>query len=154
MIPCPLLSGLKWWLVLSQTPNFDISLRSRILDVAVFTSLSTNQPIPLSSIRTYYDPRRSTIPADLPLPPDTLPFSISRSLANERLPHALGFGELSLPVWVVFLVSPAMTSRGAPAETDLTVSPAFSERVLVVLSKAWNGLNAQNQVRLGLLWHT
>lgn len=139
---------LKWWISLSQAPNFDISLRSRLLDVAVFTSSATNLPVPLSSIRTFYDPRRSTIPADLPLPTDTLPFAVSKSLANERLPHALGFNELTLPVWVAFLVSSSMSGKDAKdAETDMAVSAVFSERVLVVLSKAWNGLNAQNQVR-------
>ena len=148
---------LRWWIALSEVPSFDISLRSRILDVAMFNvkTVDPNAPsdstpseriIPLSSIRTYYDARRSTIPADVPLPPHTLPFPVTKTLPSEKLPHALGFKELLVQDWVAFLVSPALS--GLPTSdptTDMRVSAVFSERILVVIAKAWQGLNAQAQ---------
>jgi len=159
---------LRWWLLLSTEPSFDVSLRSRILDVAVFsikssdpTSSETERLIPLSSIRSYYDARRSSIPADLPLPPDTLPFSVSKTLQSEKFPHALGFNELRLQDWVSFLVSPALSGLPTSSpETDMRVSAVFSERILTVIAKAWPSLNAQSQasifstlsVSVALLW--
>lgn len=151
MIAC-----LQWWIALSEVPGFDTELKSRLLDVAVFTPSSTDEkmsssspPIALASIESYYDPRRSTIPADVPLPLTSLPFAVSKALQTERLPHALGFRELSLADWIAYIVSPALTgSPEASPEMDIAVSAVFAERVLGVIAKAFQAQKASSQARI------
>ncbi|CDZ96200.1 Transcription factor Opi1 [Phaffia rhodozyma] len=148
---------LKWWIELSQAPEYDKSLRSKILDYAIFTirphqnveSKKTGEPeiAQLSSMRTFHQPR-SVIPSDLPFPLDMLPPAISKQLDIQRIPFALGLQEISLPVWLENLLERAKDDP----ELDMEVSATFAERVLGIVARAWTSANAQTQAKIfGLL---
>lgn len=142
---------LKWWIQLSLAPQYNKSLRSKILDYAVFTIQPNGAEEPriiqLSSIRTFHQPR-SVIPADLPFPNDTLPPSVSKHLALQHVPFALGVEELSLSTWLENL----LTRENSDPELDIQVSAVFAERVLGILAKAWPAANPQTQANVfGLL---
>ncbi|KAJ5033403.1 uncharacterized protein L3040_008520 [Drepanopeziza brunnea f. sp. 'multigermtubi'] len=79
----------------------------------------------------------SKIPAELPLPPSTMPFQFTRTSSVNEL-QALGWEPLEIVPWLRFLIE---TNSHRPKEQSLTNSPQFSASVLQVLSKAWDGLS-------------
>ena len=82
----------------------------------------------------------STVPVDLPHPPETASFSITETLSKAQL-AALGWEELQIVPWLKYLVEESGAQGALPAAKDLTVSPAFSAQVLPVISKHWEGLS-------------
>ena len=93
--------------------------------------------IVLRNIAYYINPSR--IPADLPTPPFVIPFQFTKLLPPDRL-RALGWAELPVDVWIKWLVA---NHASLSAENDITRTPAFSARVLPVLSKQWDSMGPQ-----------
>ncbi|CAK7219184.1 hypothetical protein SEUCBS140593_003805 [Sporothrix eucalyptigena] len=91
--------------------------------------------IELRSIRHFLSGNK--IPATLPLPPSTMPFSITSTIPPPQL-QALGWQPLDLVPWLDYLLN-ARNTLGA--ERDITVDPNFSAQVLLVLSKNWDNLS-------------
>ena len=142
-----MVAALHWWILLSQSPGFDPSFRRRFLDVAVYsyqllgeggTATGEEAVLPLAAVLSYPNPRTG-LPVDLPLPPDTLPFSTAKTLPIDKLQSALGFKELTVPKWLAHLASDATSA------SSIQVSPALAERVLGILGKSWNGLSPAAQ---------
>ncbi|KZO98233.1 hypothetical protein CALVIDRAFT_535334 [Calocera viscosa TUFC12733] len=89
--------------------------------------------ISLSEITNYLNPRGPAgIPTDVPLPRQTLPYSISRSLAVDRLTQLFGWTDLKLVDWLRFIASP-----DRDVETNISLSPIFAERVLTISARGW-----------------
>ncbi|KAI5289252.1 hypothetical protein KEM52_000847, partial [Ascosphaera acerosa] len=86
----------------------------------------------LGEIRCFLNPAR--IPADMPLPPYTIPFAHTRNLPLKSL-TALGWHELELGNWVQWLLRNAAVRSVLSQEHDLTTNAAFAARVLPVLSR-------------------
>jgi len=142
-----MVAAIHWWILLSQSPGFDLSFRRRFLDVAVYSYQPLGEGgavtgeeaiLPLAAVQSYPNPRTG-LPVDLPLPPDTLPFSTAKTLPLDKLQPALGFKELSIPQWLAHLASDATSA------SSIRLSPALAERVLVILAKSWNGLSPAAQ---------
>lgn len=144
---------MEWWIGLSMSDGFDPSQRSKIIDRAVFSSPGAgtghnDTMTSLSSIR-YYVNHKANVPLDLPLPPSTLPTSLSKSLSLDRLPLAFGWSELSLVDWLEHIVSPSLSGQPhCNPETDVVINPVFSEKVFGALSRGWGGLSATSQAKI------
>ncbi|CAE6384073.1 unnamed protein product [Rhizoctonia solani] len=120
-------------------------LREVFLGAAVFCLKEEGKPdkvVPLASIRTFINPRTSIIPIDSPLPEHTLPFAVSKQLGNADFKGLFGWTELSVPDWVTYLINP--TARKETG-VDLTLDAVFAERVLNVIARGWQSLNAAQQ---------
>ncbi|ERS95613.1 hypothetical protein HMPREF1624_08129 [Sporothrix schenckii ATCC 58251] len=81
------------------------------------------------------------IPANLPIPPNTLPLSITNSIPTPQL-QALGWSALDILPWVEYLVA-SRVQLGA--ECNLTVDPNFAAQVLLVVSKNWDNTSLSSK---------
>lgn len=137
MIAC-----LKWWQQIAATDGYEVQARNHLLDAAVLIT-DSSKVVPLSAVKTYVNPQASSVPTDMPLPPDTLPYSVTKDLKGQHITRIFGWQELTLAHYVRFLVNPPMSGRsGSDPETDVRVSAAFSERVLTMLGRAWQSISA------------
>ncbi|KZW00398.1 hypothetical protein EXIGLDRAFT_639482 [Exidia glandulosa HHB12029] len=142
---------LKWRTRLNTdvVRGHDMQLRREFLDACIFIPAEDpNKLIALSNIKTFISVQHANrILVDGPLPPHTLPFSVSRQVLTERLPDILGWSELSVVEWLEHLVRPV---NGPPlsAEFDITCNPMWAERVLTCLARALPSMSKtdQNQV--------
>lgn len=102
--------------------------------------------IALGSIQYYLNTNK--IPADMPLPPTTIPFKFTSSSSANEL-QALGWEPLEIVPWLRFLIE---TNTNRPPEQNFTTSVPFAAKVLHLLSKAWDNLgeNSKKTV-IGLL---
>jgi len=152
---------LKWRIALntSEVKSHDIELRRQFLEAAVFTADSSieggmkpehagSRVIPLSSIRTYLSPG-NVIPPNVPLPPHTLPFSVSKHFKPDSLHTFFGWSDLSIPSWIEYLVTVSSGGRSVfEADNDLTLSAPFAERTLAIIAKGWNNNSKVHQERV------
>lgn len=111
----------------------------RVLLQAAVASIVTEEDegaaiIELGTISNFLSGNK--IPASLPLPPSTIPYSITSNIPHAKL-QALGWTPLELVPWMEYLLS-ARTKLGQ--DKDMTKSPAFAAQVLMVLSKNWDNL--------------
>jgi len=109
-----------------------------LLDVAVATTgetEGTGEVIALGSIQNYLS--ISKIPAEVPIPPTTLPFQFTRASSVNEL-QALGWEPLEIVPWLRFLIE---TNASRKPDQDITSSVSFAATVLQILSKSWDGLS-------------
>jgi hypothetical protein len=105
-----------------------------LMDVAVATMSDEGQGgiIALGSIKNYLNVNK--IPADVPIPPTTIPFQFTcQSSANEL--QALGWEPLDIVPWLRFLIE---TNDRRDADQSLVSSSKFAAKVLAILSKSWD----------------
>ncbi|KAI9783718.1 MAG: hypothetical protein M1816_001199 [Peltula sp. TS41687] len=114
-------------------------LRS-MMSVAVTTV--NGKPVLLRDIHFYINPVR--MPAEMPYPSDTAPFSCTKGLPK-GIPEALGWKELQLVRWLEWLLERSGGSAGLAQSEDITLSPTFSATVLAVIYKSWENLSQYNK---------
>lgn len=78
------------------------------------------------------------IPAEMPVPPTTIPFRLTKGLPLKQL-ESLGWDELQVVPWLRWILE--SDGQGFGAGSSLTASPAVAAQVLPVVSKAWDGLS-------------
>jgi hypothetical protein len=114
-----------------------------LLDVAVATIggdvEGQGDIIALGSIKNYLSAQK--IPPELPVPPSTIPFQFTQSSSPNEL-QALGWEPLEIVPWLRFLVE---TNSSRSATESLTSHIPFAAQVLLVLSKAWDGLSQSSK---------
>jgi hypothetical protein len=144
------MSALVWWQDIANSDVYknNTQIRNRLLQAAILIT-DQNKVIPLGDVKTYVNPQSSSIPTDMPLPPDTIPFSVTKQLKMSTITQVFGWVELTVPLYVAYLTRPPMTGvNGADPDTDMCVSPIFSERVLTMLGRAWQNMNSQKQAEV------
>lgn len=126
-------------------------VRKQFLQAAILSYLEHKEDggteeriIPLASIKTFISPSNSISP-NFPLPPQNLPFSLSKHFTPDSLRRFFGWADLTVVEWLEYLLLP---SNGLPDESNITKSPEFSEKVLNVLAKAWGSLSKQQMQRI------
>ncbi|ORY21093.1 hypothetical protein BCR39DRAFT_570024, partial [Naematelia encephala] len=145
MIDC-----LSWWQSMANVDGYTTAVRARLLDAAVLIQ-DNGKIIPLSIIQTFVKPQSSSIPTDMPLPQHTLSYTITKDLRGATIFQVFGWTELSLLQYITFLVTPPMSgSPNADVDTDIRASPAFAERVLSMLGRAWQSISANQQTAIAL----
>ena len=120
-----------------------------LMEVAVATMSDEGQGgiIALGSVKNYINVNK--IPAEMPLPPTTIPFQFTRqSSANEL--QALGWEPLDIVPWLRFLIE---TNDRRDADTNITLSVKFAAQVLAILSRSWDSLQQSKVAVIGLLQH-
>ncbi|ETS61627.1 hypothetical protein PaG_04119 [Moesziomyces aphidis] len=139
---------LRWWTSVAAHPSYDVSLRSKLLNSAMLTIADPKDAAvpekiqPLSIVRFYLNTSR--LPTDVPLPDSCLSYDVSKSFTSNELARVFGWSELTVAAWLKNLVQISVQARrsgsSAISETDLQTSPAFAEKVLLTLSRAWFAL--------------
>lgn len=91
-----------------------------------------------ADITSFLNPQR--IPTDLPVPSLVMPFQYTKALSRQEL-EALGWVELHIVPWLLWLVNKAGDRGILGADQDITQTPAFAGQILPVLSKSWETLS-------------
>ena len=86
----------------------------------------------------------SRLPADVPVPPNTLPFAFTKNLSKSEL-EALGWEELHIVPWLRYLVENSGAQSNVADGKDLTRSAAFAGQVLSIISKQWESLSQSSK---------
>ncbi|PHH77103.1 hypothetical protein CDD80_927 [Ophiocordyceps camponoti-rufipedis] len=126
----------------SMTGELDPGSRLSLLDVAVATASDDDgkgEIIALGTITNFQNVGR--IPAHLPIPPTTIPHTLTTNSSVAEL-HALGWEPLEVVPWLRFLIE---TTRSRPEEESITRSSKFAIQILTVLSKNWDLINANDR---------
>lgn len=137
---------LKWVTGKRLKDELDHNGVRSLLDVAVATTSASDSkggnfgvPISLGSVRFYINATK--LAADIPIPPDCLPFSFTKNLTKPQL-DALGWEELGLFYWLQYICSQASV---LPVEQNIQLSPKFAQLALAILSKGWEQLTTQKK---------
>ena len=99
----------------------------------------------LSEIKNFLNVSR--IPAEMPLPPTTMPFKFTRKMNKTDL-EALGWEDLQMVPWLRWLVENAGGRGQLSSDQDLERSPSFARVVLPVISKQWDGLSQSSKLTI------
>ena len=122
--------------------ELDPGSRNALLEVAVGTASDDGDQgeiIALGSITNFLSANR--LPANLPIPPTTIPFAFTSSCHQTEL-HALGWEPLEIVPWLRFLLQ----TESSRSESDsFTRSPKLAVQVLTVLSKNWDSMSANDK---------
>ena len=133
---------LDWIGKKARTNEFDSVVVRSLLDVAVANDAEQVPPrlLVLGEIKFYLNVAR--IPADMPVPSDTMPFKFTKKMNKLDL-DALGWDDLQMVPWLRWLVT---IGHGVlTSEQDLEKSEVFAKAVLPVISKQWDGLSASSK---------
>ncbi|KAK6910047.1 hypothetical protein I203_104076 [Kwoniella mangroviensis CBS 8507] len=145
MIDC-----LTWWQGVASSDSINSAIRRKLVDAAILIQ-ENGKVLPLSTVQTFVKPHNAVIPPDMPLPPHTLPYTITKNLKANSIYNIFGWTELSVLQYITFLVNPPMSNdTQATPETDIRVSADFSEKVLGMLGRAWANLAANQQTAIAL----
>ena len=144
-----LLHFISWAGKKSLSGELDPQSRNALLQVAVGSvgeDKDQGEIIALGVIENYLVP--SQIPANLPIPPSTIPLAFTVNSQAAEL-KALGWEPLEHVPWLTFLLK---TESSRADEQRLTRSPKFATQVLTVLSRSWDNMNSTSrQTVAGLL---
>ncbi|KAF6807567.1 hypothetical protein CSOJ01_08082 [Colletotrichum sojae] len=135
-----LINFISWAGKKALSGELDPPSKARLLDVAVATVSEDGDQggiIALGTITNYQ--ATSKIPANLPIPPTTIPLAFTNTCSAPEL-QALGWDPLEIVPWLRFLIE---TSSSKPDEQNLKKSPKFAIQILTVLSKNWDN-NSQS----------
>ena len=86
----------------------------------------------------------SRIPPEMPVPPTTLPFKLTKKIAKADL-ELLGFEDLHLVPWLRWVLEQVGGQGQLALDFDMTISPSFASSVLPIISKQWDGLSASSK---------
>lgn len=133
----------------ASNDDIDAPTMNALMDVVVATMGDEEQGgiIALGTVKNYLNV--SKIPANMPLPPTTIPFQFTHQLPVTEL-HALGWEPLEIVPWLRFLIE---TNDRRNADQSLTSSVKFAAQVLAVLSRNWESLTHSKAIIISLLQH-
>lgn len=135
---------LSWVAHKARINEIDSGTVRALLKVAVLNDDQDGESkiIEIGQMTNILNPSR--IPAEMPVPPTTMPFKFTRSLPKADL-NALGWDDLHIVPWLRWLIDNVGGKKDLSPDQDITRSPAFSSRVLPVLSKQWEGLSISSK---------
>lgn len=143
------ISFISWLSKKTITGELDHASRAALLEVAVATASDEGDHgaiIALGNIRTFLS--LSRIPANMPLPPTTIPFAFTMHCTPQEL-QALGWESLEVVTWLRFLLE---TTKSCKEDESVTRSSKFATQVLTILSKNWDTLPPRDRTTIvGLL---
>lgn len=132
------ISLITWLGKKTVSGELDAGSRAALLEVAVAAvdeEGGSGEVIALGSITNYHSLAR--IPANMPIPPTTIPFSFIVNSSVSEL-QALGWEPLEIVPWLRFLIE---SSSSQSEDENLMKSAKFAVQVLTVLSKNWDTLS-------------
>ncbi|KAK3823313.1 MAG: hypothetical protein J3Q66DRAFT_295609, partial [Benniella sp.] len=123
---------LRWWMGGNSNSSIsDADIKAFFNTTLVYSGDSAR---PLSTFRWFVNPELT--PVDMPLPPETLPYDITKNFTEPGL-HMISakWQELDLHEWTRYIIE----------EPDFETSSMFAEKVLLVLSRGWNQMPEVSQ---------
>ncbi|KII91548.1 hypothetical protein PLICRDRAFT_512049 [Plicaturopsis crispa FD-325 SS-3] len=142
LVPC-----LKWWTAMwmaQANQNGDIQhllpIRTQFLDAAVLTTGTPGGPdekiVPLSSVRTYINPRDAKLFKDRPVPDHVIPLTVTKAFSSTLgvISTSLPWRELTIADWVQHVTDPGVAA--ANPKYDISQSSAWAEELLVSVARA------------------
>ncbi|OJA15596.1 hypothetical protein AZE42_08334 [Rhizopogon vesiculosus] len=130
---------LRWWIdVYDIVPND--SVQGELMKAVKLNIGNPKRQMSLSQIFKFVD-SSIWIPwlqSDDVLPPDTIPFSFTRSLDRRQIPSALGWESMTVVDWLSHMISAQIDSAH-----DIRKNPTYSNRVLVILGNIWGTLSSE-----------
>lgn len=135
---------LEWLGHIARVNEIDEAMIRSLLDVAVANDDegASSKLIVLSDIKNFLNVSR--IPAEMPIPPTTMPFKFTKKLGKFEL-DALGWEDLQMVPWLRWTVENADGRGELSSEQSITTSPPFAGAVLPVISKQWDGLSQSSK---------
>jgi hypothetical protein len=145
-----LVACMKWWVNVWTTAGREYNassanlyeVRRQLIEAALLSlnaGTKEEKIVPLSTIKTFVNLRSmgNVFPLDGPFPEHTLPLSVCRAFQQnpQDILAAFDWDELSVPVWLKNIVSPAVAQTNP--EFDINISPLWAERVLSVVGRMW-----------------
>lgn len=137
---------MKWAAGKISNEQLDISAIRSLFDGTVGT-LDETEPktypgpvLLLGAIDTF--PNVTKIPAEMPMPANTMPFRFIKGINKVPL-EAFGWSELQIVPWLRYLIE--KDGSGLTPEQSLTNSANFACQVLPVLSKSWTSLSQSSK---------
>ncbi|KAI5803996.1 hypothetical protein DFH27DRAFT_481023 [Peziza echinospora] len=121
---------LKWAAKQRLSQDMAPEALKTLLDSAVISNAESGLPITLGTIK--HTVNKSKLHDDIPLPADTIPFQVTKSMTPKEL-EAIGWTELGVAEWLNFLCN----RRSPPVAVDFSLSAEFAQLVLSILSKNW-----------------
>jgi len=82
------------------------------------------------------------IPVDMPTPPQTIPFRLTKGLSPSQL-SSIGWEELQIVPWLRYIVD--TDGNGFGPEQSFTRTQSVASQVLPIVSKAWDGLSQSSK---------
>lgn len=136
---------LTWLAQKLRINEMDNATVKSLINAAVATAEEDagSQPVILADMKTFLNTAR--IPPEMPLPPNTLPFKLTKKVAKQDL-EMLGFEDLQMVPWLKWLVDDSGDRGQLVYEQDFTRNVAFASAVLPVISKQWDGLSQSSKV--------
>jgi hypothetical protein len=135
---------LKWLSLQIQTGKIDDLQAPMLLSGAIAMVptkdasgevVENSLPMALGTIRYFLNVSR--LAPDIPLPPECLPFTLTKRLSGLDF-EALKWKELGVPEWVRYAT---VNSARFPVEHNINQSPQFANQVLSIVSKNWDYLS-------------
>jgi len=122
---------LKWW----NKYNFRLatSEKAQLMQFATIHTCDESRPLTLNSFVYFLNP--GIIPPDVDLPPEVLPYNISKNLQHQDLKRCFGWSELPLVSWARFIAD----------HPDLEVSSKFAEKVFQILERNFQNTSQPNK---------
>ncbi|KAI5849605.1 hypothetical protein DFP73DRAFT_541210 [Morchella snyderi] len=143
---------LKWLAGKRLKDELDVVGVKSLLEVAVATTAVADSdgesfgiPISLGSIKFYINAQK--LSADIPAPPDCLPFNVTKSLTKPQL-DALGWEELGVTYWLQYI---CVKASALPVEQNIQLSAKFAQSVLAIISKGWEQLPPNSKENIVIL---
>ncbi|KAF2478642.1 hypothetical protein BDY17DRAFT_305555 [Neohortaea acidophila] len=136
----------KWACSKVARGDFDASVVQTLFDGTVasireeFVNLSASPVLQLGQITGFVNVAK--IPAEMPTPPNTIPFRITKGLSPTQL-QSIGWDELQIVPWLRWIIE--SDGYGFGAGQSLTTTPAVAAQVLPVISKAWDSLSQSSK---------
>ncbi|EMC96591.1 hypothetical protein BAUCODRAFT_69858 [Baudoinia panamericana UAMH 10762] len=107
---------------------------------AEYVNTSPSPVLQLGSVKSFVNVAK--IPAEMPAPPQTIPFRLTKGLNQKQL-EAIGWEELQIVPWLRWIIE--SDGQGFGGSQSLTATPAVAVQVLPVVSKAWDSLSASSK---------
>jgi hypothetical protein len=127
-----MLACFDWWKQLANLPQYDESVRRRLLQAAVFISkdaeTGSDRIVSVGALQTYLNP--AMIPTEVPLPPHTAPYTFTKVLKANDMTTVFGWKELTIPVWIQSI-----------DQKQVFTSEDTTDQVFGVLGRAWPRLS-------------
>nr|POF17647.1 hypothetical protein CFP56_13061 [Quercus suber] len=136
----------KWICAKISNEDMDAGVAKSLLQGTVasigedYVATSSSPVLQLGQIKAFVNTAR--LPANIPVPPDTIPYRLTRGLSPTQL-HAIGWIELQIVPWLRWLVQ--SDGRGFGQGQSLTGTPSVASQVLPVISKAWEPLSQSSK---------
>lgn len=137
---------IKWACNKTSRQEMDAAVVQSLFDGTVagideeFVNVSSSPVIQLGQIRSFVN--TSKIPAELPSPPQTMPFRLTKGLTPSQL-SSIGWEELQIVPWLRWIID--SKGQGFGASQSMETTPAVASQVLPVISKAWDTLSQSSK---------